>query len=95
MSAGVPFAASAEFSELEMGWMVAKAGAATPIINAMTNATVTSKTMRFIVSATSLYTVRQPVALLAPRAPSVPNYSGTRFGAAARFIGQAVYGMEG
>jgi hypothetical protein len=35
------------------GWIVAKAGAATPIINAMTNATVTSKTMRFIVSATS------------------------------------------
>jgi hypothetical protein len=28
--------------------MVAKAGAATAIINAITNATVTSKTMRFI-----------------------------------------------
>jgi hypothetical protein len=75
--------------------MVAKAGAATPIINAMTNATVTSKTMRFIVSATSSWVVRQPVALMAPHAPLVPTCFGTRFGASARFIGQAVYGMEG
>ena len=35
------------------GWMVAKAGPASAIISAMTNATVTMKMMRFI-NATSL-----------------------------------------
>src|SRR5215217_1998264 len=41
-----------EHSELDNGWMVAKAGPAIAIINAITNATVTGKTMRLI-SATS------------------------------------------
>jgi hypothetical protein len=51
VSASVPSAA--DCTELVIGWIVAKAGAATPIIKVMTNATVTSKTIRLI-SATSL-----------------------------------------
>jgi hypothetical protein len=46
-------AGAEEFSEHTRGWIVAEAGPATAIITAMTNATVTSKTMRFI-NATSL-----------------------------------------
>jgi hypothetical protein len=39
---------SSAHSELAKGWMVAEAGPATVIIIAITNATVTIKTMRFI-----------------------------------------------
>jgi hypothetical protein len=45
--AGVSLGA-AEPSEQTRGWMVAEAGPATANINAITNATVTIKTMRFI-----------------------------------------------
>jgi hypothetical protein len=49
-------------SEFDKGWMVAEAGPATAIIAAITNATVTIKTMRFI-GATSLLGLSASTAL--------------------------------
>jgi len=60
-----PDALSLAHSIFAKGWMVAKAGAAIAIINAITSAIVVNNMMRFIVSATSFWVVRQPVALLA------------------------------
>jgi len=47
-SVAISEAEASAHSAFDKGWMVANAGPASAIINAMTNATVTIKTMRFI-----------------------------------------------